>query len=237
MHTGERAGADLPEYVAFEIISGDEHFVAVEEAQVNPLAVGGGCRGCMAVEIVDPLEWGDEDDFLIGDFAVCPVESEQQPLRALLDGRDEENSVFPDYWGCVPFARQRRLPEDILRIAPFDGDVFLDACAVSSGASPCGPILGFGETREGKDENQQQERDDEFSVAARHPPLGGGCHPAGDTGGGLCSDPGWDSLIVSYGIGGILNHFAPRLVRLFFDRSVPATRANYRPLFQLFDDG
>ena len=153
MHTGERTGADLPEHVAFKIISGDEHFVAVEEAEVNPLAVGGGCRGCVAVEIVDPFEWGYEDGFLIKDSAVRAVESEQHPLRALLDSCDEEDSVFPDYWGCVPFARQRRLPEDILRIAPFDGDVFLDARAVSSGASPGGPILGLGKRRENSDES------------------------------------------------------------------------------------
>ena len=164
VHAGEWARADLPEHVAVEVVRGDEHFVAVEEAEVNPLAVGGGCRGCVTVEAVDSLEGGDEDEFLIEDFAVCAVESEQHSLSAVLDSCYEEDSVFPDYWGGVPFARQRGLPDDVLCIAPFNGNIILDARAVSSRASPGGPILGFGKRGDGSDQDQEQEQKDELVV-------------------------------------------------------------------------
>ena len=153
MPAGERAGADFPEHFAFEIISGDEHFVAVEEADIDSFAVGGGCGGCVAVKTMQLLEGRDEDDSLIEDFAGFSVEGEEDSLVFFFYGGDEEDSVFPDYRGCMSFAKQRGFPEDVLRIAPVDGDVFLDACAIASRPSPCGPVLGVGERGESGDES------------------------------------------------------------------------------------
>ncbi len=149
---GERAGTDFPEHFAFEIIRGDEHFVAVEEADVNPFAVGGGCRGCVAVKSMELLERRDEDDFLVEDFSVFSVEGEEDSLALFLESGDEEDAVFPDYRGCMSFAGKGRFPDDILRIAPLDRDVFLNAGAIPARSSPGGPVLGVGEGRESGDQ-------------------------------------------------------------------------------------
>jgi len=149
----EDAGADLPEHFALEIIRGDEHFVAVEEVDEDCFSVGGGGRGCTAVQRMELLERRDEDDFLPENLPVFSVEGEEDSLTLFLESGDEEDFVFPDYRGCMSFAGKRRFPEDILRIAPLDRDVFLNACAVPSRSSPGGPVLSVGERREGDNES------------------------------------------------------------------------------------
>jgi hypothetical protein len=44
----------------------------------------------------------------------------------------------------VSGTRQLRFPEDVTAGTPVDGDVFLEAGAVMSGAAPAGPVLGDG---------------------------------------------------------------------------------------------
>jgi len=137
----ERAGTDFPEHFAFEIIRGDKHFVAVEEADVNPFAVGGGGGGCTAVQRMELLERRDEDDFPPEDFSVSSVERQQDSLFFIFQGGDEEDSIVPDYRACVSFAWEGGFPEYVLGIAPFDGDIFLGACPIGSGSSEGGPVL------------------------------------------------------------------------------------------------
>jgi len=50
MDACKHTGMDGPEQVACEVIRSDEHPVAVEETDIDPLAISGGGRRCMAVQ-------------------------------------------------------------------------------------------------------------------------------------------------------------------------------------------
>lgn len=143
MHAGEDAGADFPDFFAVEVVSGDEHLIAIKKADIYFFAVGQRCRGSVAVEFVDSFDGGLEDHSPPEYFPIFTVEAEQKSPGFVFEGGDEEDAVLPDNGRSVTFTGNWGFPDDVFRAAPGNGDIFFEAGSVASRTSPCGPVFGL----------------------------------------------------------------------------------------------
>lgn len=114
MHAGENARLDGPFLVAIEVISSDEHFFLVEEADVNSFAVGDRRAGCKAVEAMLAFEGRFENRSLPKDLAGLAIDAEQVAFVIVEQARHGEDSVVPNDGRGMPDTRNLRFPCDVL---------------------------------------------------------------------------------------------------------------------------
>lgn len=65
----------------------------------------------------------------------------QAQLHALGQAGGEKDLIAPDHRRDMAVAGDRLLPRDVIRGAPFGGNVFLEADAITGGAAPTRPVF------------------------------------------------------------------------------------------------
>src|SRR5262249_35598688 len=113
------------------------------------------------VQLVFAFQLRGDDDALPQDLAALAIEAKQHALLLVLQAAGEEDALPPDHGGRVADSGNRRLPGDVLRLAPVERDARLLRSAVAAWPAPAGPFLGesgSGQKEQGKRKEQRSPR-------------------------------------------------------------------------------
>ena len=168
MHAGESTGRDFPPEFAVEIVCRD-HDVArrtlvaaaeirLKKGHIHQITVRGGSRRGEAVQLVPLLKWSLEHALLPQDVAACSIERQQYALFSFFDAGEQKNAIVPDDGRPVTPAWQLSFPQNVLACFPIPSgwNVFFDAAAVATRASPAGPVFPARLDGEGEQANHRQ---------------------------------------------------------------------------------
>ena len=133
------ADSRVPDLLAGHV---DRHQPAAAERGVDALTVGGHRRRRIAVLVVRPVGGpGGHGRFPLP-LSVAAAIRQNRRLAAVVGGRGEEDPIAPDHWRRVPAARNRHLPDDVLRRRPrVRVRVPLDQ-PLARGTAPSRPVAG-----------------------------------------------------------------------------------------------
>ena len=142
MDAGEDAGADRPDFVAIEVVGGNEHLFLVEEGNVDVFAIGGGSAGGPAVFAMQLFDGCFEDGFLPDGLSGLSIKLEKESFGGVFVGGDEKDGVFPDDWRGVANAGDGCFPFEIFVERPCEWSFLIRADAVAGRSAPTGPVVG-----------------------------------------------------------------------------------------------
>ena len=159
VHAFEFAWANQPLPLAIKIVGGSQHFLTVEEGDIDQFPIRGRGAGGVHVQGVLLFQGCGQDGPGPEDASSLAILAKQLPFFCVGQGCDREDSVVKDNWGGVPRAGEGCLPNQVAGTAPMDWNCRLEAGAIAARSAPAWPIFGSRVDGGRGDQGDQQQSD------------------------------------------------------------------------------